>query len=89
MPFPVALALVLLVILGVFVTVPLMVGNSLRQVLGALPELQAQLSAFERNLTHRLQEWGLAASSDDQTRVFGSASQRQHHVPLVVTVVTV
>jgi predicted PurR-regulated permease PerM len=65
LPFPLALTLVLLMLVGVFMAVPVMIGGSLQQLLRALPALQQQLRGLEATLVSQLQQWDLGISGDD------------------------
>ena len=64
-PHPVALAIVLLLLGAVFVSVPLVVGGSLQQMLRSLPTMQEQVHSWESEVAAKFQAWGLGESWGD------------------------
>ena len=70
MPFPAALAVVLLVLIGLFLLIPVVVGSSLQQLSGSLPQLTEQTLAFEKQLLEQLNAWELEVTSEELRAVF-------------------
>lgn len=65
LPFAAALAVVLLIQLGVFAVLSIGLGGSLQQLLGALPILQEQLRSLEQSLDQWLMQWDLGVAAQE------------------------
>ncbi len=74
MPFGVALSLILAALLAVFITIPVLIGTALRQVINDLPDFQDELLTLEGAVIERLRGWGLDVPSDDLMDVFDAGS---------------
>jgi AI-2 transport protein TqsA len=73
LPFPVAISVVLATLLAVFMGIPVLIGGSLRQVLGDLPELQQQIRGLEATVAGHLDTWEVGIPVDDLSSPFDPA----------------
>lgn len=70
MPFWAALGLIMLGLVAVFITIPLLVGTALREVIRDLPAFRGELMQLEEELLERLAGWGIDVPSNEMFETF-------------------
>lgn len=71
--FSIAFSLVMLALVLLFLSVPIMVGGALQQVVRFLPELQKQLGAWAAGWAQQIEAWEIGISSEDLTQALNPA----------------